>query len=204
MICIVDYGAGNLASVKNILKKVGAEDVVISNQKEEILKADKIILPGVGKFDFGMQRLIDSGLIEALERRVMVDKVPFLGICLGAQLVTNGSEEGKLPGLGWVDGKTVSFKNRIPSELKIPHMGWNTVSISNKNTLLDNSESDGRFYFVHSYFLQMEDPKCVWLTASYGIEFCAAYHSKNIYACQFHPEKSHKFGMKLMEKFTAL
>lgn len=204
MICIVDYGAGNLASVKNILKKVGADSAIISNKKEDILTASKIILPGVGKFDYGMQHLINSGLIEVLEQRVLGDKVPFLGICLGAQLITKGSEEGELPGLGWVAGRTVSFKNRISSDLKIPHMGWNTVTVRNKNELLGIADSDNRYYFVHSYFLDMEDKDCVWLTSTYGIEFCAAYHLDNIYACQFHPEKSHKFGMRLMEKFIAL
>ena len=204
MICIVDYGAGNVLSVKNMLKKVGANDVMISSNPTDIIDADKLILPGVGRFDFGMQRLIDSGLIDVLTEKVMVKKAPILGICLGAQLITQGSEEGLLSGLNWVPGKTVAFKNRIESSFKIPHMGWNSVTNMNESPLYHDMPENSRFYFVHSYYLEMADPKHVVLTANYGKEFCAAYQMDNIYACQFHPEKSHKYGMKLMENFVNL
>ncbi len=205
MITIINYGIGNLTSVKNMLKKAGAEDVIISNDAEEIAVADKLLLPGVGHFDHGMKELHESGLIPLLEKRVLHDKVPILGICLGAQLMTLRSDEGADPGLGWVDAETVNFDSaRMPENYKIPHMGWNYVKPQKQLVLFDNLPEASRFYFVHSYHLKMNNPADEWLTAHYGYDFCAAYQKENIYACQFHPEKSHKFGMQLLKNFVTL
>jgi glutamine amidotransferase len=205
MILIINYGAGNLLSVKNMLRKAGATEVVISDKQEDIAQAEKLILPGVGHFDYGMQKLEESGLIPLLQKKVLEDKTPILGICLGAQLMTKSSAEGTAKGLGWVQGKTVAFDhNKLPSNYKIPHMGWNEV-VENKITrLFQNMPSMARFYFVHSFHLEMENDADVWLTANYGYDFCAAYQHENIFACQFHPEKSHKFGMQLMKNFIEL
>ena len=205
MITIINYGIGNITSVKNMLKKAGAEDVRISNNPEEIAAADKLLLPGVGHFDYGMKKLHESGLIPLLEKRVLQGKVPILGICLGAQLITNRSDEGNTPGLGWVDAETVAFdKDKLPAGYKVPHMGWNNVQVKKDNPLFANMHDDPCFYFVHSYHLKMEDRQDEWLTTQYGYDFCAAFQRDNIFACQFHPEKSHKFGLRLMENFVNL
>ncbi|MFN1835366.1 imidazole glycerol phosphate synthase subunit HisH [Balneola sp. MJW-20] len=204
-ITIINYGAGNLLSVNNMLKKAGARDALITDKKEDIVKAEKLILPGVGHFDYGMQELNESGLIPILEQRVLTEKIPILGICLGAQLMTEFSEEGNINGLGWVNGKTIAFdKTKLPSGYKIPHMGWNDIFENKETPLFQAVPENPRFYFVHSYHLEMENEKDVWLTANYGYDFCAAYQKENIYACQFHPEKSHKFGLQLMKNFIAL
>lgn len=202
---IINYGAGNLLSVKNMLKKAGAMDVLIADNVADIKHAKKLILPGVGHFDYGMQKLKESGLIPVLEQKVVKEKTPILGICLGAQLMTQSSEEGNVRGLGWVQGKTVAFdKTLLPEGYKIPHMGWNDVFENKESPLFYAIPEQPRFYFVHSYHLKMENKQDVWLTANYGYDFCAAYQTENIYACQFHPEKSHKFGLQLMKNFIAL
>lgn len=204
-ITIINYGSGNLLSVKNMLLKAGAKDVLISEKTEDIESADKLILPGVGHFDYGINKLQESGLIPTLNKKVTVQLTPILGICLGAQLMTESSEEGNSIGLGWVKGKTIAFeKNKLPKNYKVPHMGWNNVSINKSSPLFDDMPEKARFYFVHSYHLKMENIEDVWLTANYGYDFCAAYQHENIYACQFHPEKSHKFGLQLMKNFVEL
>jgi imidazole glycerol-phosphate synthase subunit HisH len=205
MITIINYGTGNLLSVKNMLCKVGATDVVISDKEEDIKNSKKLILPGVGHFDYGMRRLEESGLIPLLDKKVMEDKTPILGICLGAHLMTKSSEEGTVNGLGWVKGKTVAFDiTKLPNNYKIPHMGWNETIEKKTTRLFDNMPSSTRFYFVHSFHLELENNDDVWLTSNYGYEFCAAYQHENIYACQFHPEKSHRFGMILLNNFFKL
>lgn len=205
MITIINYGIGNLISVKNMLKKAGAEIVCISNNPEEIAASDKLLLPGVGHFDYGMKKLNESGLIPVLEKRVLHDKVPILGICLGAQLMTLRSDEGADPGLGWVDAETVKFDSaRMPENYKIPHMSWNYVKPQKQVALFAHLPEASRFYFVHSYHLKMNNPADEWLTAHYGYDFCAAYQKENIFACQFHPEKSHRFGMQLLKNFVSL
>ncbi len=205
MIVIINYGTGNLTSVQNMLRKVGVADVKISSDAEDIQKATKLILPGVGRFDYGMQKLKESGLVDTISSRVLNDKIPILGICLGAQLMTKKSDEGIENGLGWIDAETVLFdKTKLASDQKIPHMGWNYTTSKKDTALFDAMREDPRFYFVHSYHLVMNDPTDVWLTTNYGYEFCSAFQRDNIYACQFHPEKSHKFGMKVMENFANL
>ena len=203
MITIVDYGMGNLGSVLNMFKKVGAH-AKISSDTEDILKASKILLPGVGAFDTAMKCINDSGMKEVLHQKALVEKIPVLGICLGMQLLTEGSEEGQLPGLGWIKGKAFGFKEKIDAQLKVPHMGWNIAEISQQNALTNNFNGEIRFYFVHSYFVQVNDKTNSMMRTTYGVEFDSAIVNDNIFGAQFHPEKSHKFGMKLLGNFAQI
>lgn len=205
MITIVDYGMGNLGSIKNMFKYIGVE-ATIESDVDKIKNAPKILLPGVGSFDTAMKKINESDLIEVLNEKALKEQVPVLGICLGMQLLTNSSEEGNLAGLGWIDAKTISFKNRIDKKYRIPHMGWNIVNQSNESLLTSNFEEfiESRFYFVHSYFVKVEDEKNSILKTNYGVEFDSAIQKDNIYGAQFHPEKSHKFGMKLFENFARI
>jgi imidazole glycerol-phosphate synthase subunit HisH len=202
MIVIVDYGMGNLGSIKNMLKKAGFPSV-ISNDPLEIETAEKIILPGVGAFDTGIRNLQDNGLIPLLNKKAMVEKVPVLGLCLGAQLITNGSEEGKLPGLGWVEGETVRFHfENMDQNLKIPHMGWNVLQIVKDHPYLHGLPEDQRFYFVHSYHLVCKDQAEVIANTTYGYTFSSIIGRENVIGMQFHPEKSHKFGLQVLRNFA--
>lgn len=202
MIIIIDYGLGNLASMLNMLKKVGAE-VRISADEAVLEKADKLILPGVGSFDAGVERLQDKGLIPILERRVLTDKIPILGVCLGMQLLTKRSDEGQLPGLGWIDAETHRFKFQDENaNLKIPHMGWNQISIKKENQLFFDLQDVNRFYFVHSYHVVCADADNILAQTHYGFDFTSSIIKNNIMGVQFHPEKSHKFGMQLLKNFV--
>ena len=195
---------GNLGSVMNMLKKIGAK-ASISSEPDKIAHADKLILPGVGAYDNGMQNLSSRGLVDILNEKVLNEKTPILGICLGAQLLTRKSEEGTLPGLGWIDAETLRFQFPDGSNhLKIPHMGWNEISIQRENSLLCGFEDKPRFYFVHSYYLKCNNVDDVIATSFHGIEFTAAVNKDNIWGTQFHPEKSHAFGMKVMRNFCEL
>ena len=200
MIVIVDYNMGNIGSVTNIIKKVGYTSV-ISSDVDVISQAEKIILPGVGSFDKAMQNLKDLNLIDVLNEKALVQHTPFLGICLGMQLLTKFSEEGDVKGLGWINATTKRFKlNNFP-ELKIPHMGWNEVEITNKHAICENLYDYARFYFVHSYHVVCENQANVLMKTRFGYEFDSAIHQNNIMGVQFHPEKSHKFGMQLIKNF---
>jgi glutamine amidotransferase len=202
MLTIVDYGVGNLASIRNMLKKIGVE-AMISSKKEDILAADKLILPGVGAFDTCAEKLQQSGLLETLEQKVIKEKTPVLGVCVGMQLLTDGSEEGKLPGLGWIKGRIVKFnQGKLPSSLKIPHMGWREVKLNKQSRLFNEMFEEPRFYFVHSYHPVLDNAADALVTADYGYSFVAGMEHENIMGVQFHPEKSHKFGMKLLENFV--
>lgn len=203
MITIVDYGMGNLGSIKNMFKYIGVE-AVIESDVDKIKNASKILLPGVGSFDTAMKKINESDLKEILNEKALKEQVPVLGICLGMQLLTNSSEEGSLSGLSWIDAKTISFKDRIDKKYRIPHMGWNIVNKSNESLLIKGFEEfeETRFYFVHSYFVKVKDEKNSILKTNYGVEFDSAIQKDNIYGAQFHPEKSHKFGMKLFENFA--
>lgn len=203
MIVIIDYGLGNLASVLNMFKKIGVKDVVVSNNKEIIGNATKLLLPGVGAFDAGMTNLENSGLIPILNKKVIEDKTPTLGICLGMQLLTKRSEEGKKEGLGWIDAETIKFNLDPLLKLKVPHMGWNYIKVNKKNPLID-TESKNRFYFVHSYYVKCIDENQSIATSNFGIDFTCIVNKNNIFGAQFHPEKSLKFGMKLLENFAKL
>ena len=199
MIGIVDYGLGNLGSIRNMLKKVGGESIVLEDPAE-LDQVSKIILPGVGAFDTGMRRLQEGGWIEPLNKKVFVDQVPVLGICLGMQLMTNGSEEGTLPGLGWVPGKVLRFRPQDGS-LKVPHMGWNAAA-SWKTSPICQLEGEKRFYFVHSYYVELEDSEHTLFITNYGQTFVSGFEKDNVIGVQFHPEKSHKFGIHLFENFV--
>jgi glutamine amidotransferase len=201
MITIIDYRTGNLGSIQNILKRIG-EDSVITSDKEEIGRATKLILPGVGAFDTGMRNLLELDLVDILNKKVKVEKIPVLGICLGMQLMSNGSEEGELHGLGWIDAETIRFRFEDTIEYKIPHMGWNFIRQHKESRLFENMFSDARFYFVHSYYFRANIEKDVLLSTTYEIEFTSAIEKENILGVQFHPEKSHKFGMKLLKNFV--
>lgn len=203
MIYIVNYGLGNLNSIKNIIKKIGGESKIIDDVKE-LKDAKKLILPGIGAFDHGMEFLNQRGWIDELNNVVLKKKVPVLGICLGMQLMCRGSEEGKLPGLGWFDADVKRFQLPADSSFKIPHMGWNAVHIKKENPLIEAKGEEQRFYFVHSYHAVCNNPADELLSAVHGYEFTAAISHDNIFATQFHPEKSHRFGMELLKHFIAL
>ena len=203
MITIIDYGIGNLGSVFNMFKKIGAS-AKISDEPEEILKAEKLLLPGVGSFDTAMTRINESGLFGLLNELVLERGVPILGICLGMQLIMEGSEEGELPGFGWIKGRAYHFNERIPIHLKVPHMGWNDVTLTAMNSLAQGFGEEIRFYFVHSYFVRVENQAHSMMKCNYGIEFDAAVYKANIYGAQFHPEKSHKFGMQFLRNFAGI
>lgn len=201
MVVIIDYGVGNLVSIKNMLGKIGVE-AIISSKKDDIINADKLILPGVGSFDYGMTQLNDSGIIQELNDMVLEHKTPILGICLGAQLLTQSSDEGIKSGLGWIKGKTIAFnKAKLLPEQKIPHMGWTDVKGFEHSRLFTNMYNEPRFYFVHSYHLVIENKEDELAYGSYGYDFTVGIERENILGVQFHPEKSHKFGMKLLENF---
>ena len=207
MIVIVNYGLGNLASIKNMLKKIGVKST-ISSDHEEIAKASKLILPGVGAFDQGMKYINNLNLKPILDKKVLEEKIPILGICLGMQLLSDGSAEGKLGGLGWIKGRCNKFSFQSITNgdtLKIPHMGWNEVTIANDLSLYRGfDKNDAAFYFVHSYHLVCEDSLSVLTSTSYGYEFTSSVQQKNIMGVQFHPEKSHKYGMKLLRNFVEM
>ena len=198
MIAILDYGIGNLGSVRNMLKRAGLQSE-IADTEAQIAAAEKIILPGVGAFDRAMQRLNDSGLRDVLDRKALVEKVPVLGICLGMQLLTRGSEEGTLPGLGYIDAKALRFPADVA--LKVPHMGWNQVTKAKPAALTADLPDDARFYFVHSYYVRVADEANAMLKCTYGVEFDAAVQADNIFGAQFHPEKSQEAGLRLIQNF---
>jgi len=201
-ITIVDYGMGNLGSIKNMLKHLGIASVITADSNK-IMSAEKLILPGVGAFDNGIKILTERGLIDALNKKVLEEKTPILGICLGMQMFTNKSEEGQLSGLGWIDAEISRFKfNGNDNKLKVPHMGWNLMEQSKESKLLDGMYNEPRFYFVHSFHLTCTDENdCLGFT-DYGYRFVSAVEKNNIYGVQFHPEKSHKFGMKILNNFS--
>lgn len=203
MIAIVDYDMGNVASVANMLKRLGAPEAVLTRDPDVLGRAQKVILPGVGAFDKGMENLVGFGLLDALNEAALERRVPVLGICLGMHLLTRSSEEGKRSGLGWIDAHTMRFKFPEGSDLKIPHMGWNYVDAQRENPLI-SSKARGRFYFVHAYYVECNRREDTIGTARYGFDFASAINHDNVYGVQFHPEKSHRFGMALLESFVKL
>lgn len=201
MIAVINYGMGNAGSIFNMLKKIGAE-AVITNKKEEIKRANKIILPGVGTFDNGMLNLHDLGIVETIKTEVLEKKKPFLGICLGMQLLGRRSEEGREEGLNLIPFESKKFSFDSSLNLKVPHMGWNIVKFNMNDPLFTDIKGTQRYYFVHSYHAICDLAENSLISCDYGYEFTAAVKKDNIYGVQFHPEKSHKFGMKLMENFV--
>lgn len=203
MIAIINYGLGNLTSIKNMCRRIGVE-AEITNDFDRIGNADKLILPGVGHFKRGMENLHEGGMKQLLDRLVLQEKKPILGICLGAQLMTSHSEEGDVDGLGWMDATTIRFDDSRMKGLKVPHMGWRDITVAGDNRLWDNLPPEPRFYFVHTYHFDFRQKQEIAATAVYGYEFVCAFRKENIYGTQFHPEKSHKFGMKVLENFSSL
>lgn len=203
MILIIDYGVGNVHSILNMFKKIGI-DAKLSEHPNEVLSADKVILPGVGSFDYGMKQLKESGYYDMVLKYAREVKKPLLGICLGMQMLGLSSEEGIEPGLGLIPFRNIKFKFN-DNKLKVPHMGWNLVkSVKSNEKFSENFTEDFRFYFVHSYYAVCEKQENILLTCDYGFEFSAAVQKDNIYGVQFHPEKSHKFGMQLLKNFAEL
>lgn len=201
MIKILDYGIGNIGSIKNMLRKEGIAFEIATNHND-MLDASKIILPGNGSFDACIKGLRNSGMIESLEKKVLEEKIPFLGVCVGAQMLGKSSEEGVEKGLGWIDMevKKIPQKEKLP----LPHMGWNYVK-HNGNLDSPFRELDGsRYYFVHSYYMLPKSSDQILMFTDYGIEFASAIVSDNIFGMQFHPEKSHSYGKKLFKIFASL
>lgn len=202
MLVILDYGVGNLGSIFNMFKRIGAKPNV-TREIADLECATKIVLPGVGAFDGAVESLNKSGLRDCLEHRVISDRVPVLGMCVGMQMLGHGSDEGVLPGLGWIDGRCVKF-DVAAQGLRVPHMGWNSVIAEKPSPLTDQLGAFPRFYFVHSYHMLCGDTTDILMTANYGGRFVAAVQRGNIFGTQFHPEKSHKYGMELYRQFAAL
>lgn len=203
-IVIIDYGMGNLHSIYYKLKRLHP-DVIIGSVKEDIEQASKIILPGVGHFAAGMRNIKEKNFIDVLNKKVLEDKIPVLGICLGMQLLTNFSEEGNVDGLGWISAKTKRFEKEKLAGLKIPHMGWNTINAENNNrNILQGLNADDVFYFVHSYYVECENKSDVLCSSEYGVYFHSGISKDNIFGFQFHPEKSHDSGLTLLKNFVSM
>ncbi len=201
MIGIVDYGLGNVRAFENIYRRLGipAEPVRTADQLE---RADRLILPGVGAFDWAMARLVESGMIDALNSRVLNDGVPVLGVCVGMQIMADGSDEGSSAGLGWIPGRVERFRDEwFSSRTHLPHMGWNDIDITSSPALLACLPTP-RFYFLHSYFFNPVDEQHVIARTLYGQVFASAIRRENIWATQFHPEKSHDWGVGLLRNFA--
>ncbi len=203
LIAVVDYGMGNVGSVANMLRRLG-NNVTITQDHGELRSATKLILPGVGAFGRGIEMLSESGLANTLTELVIQRMTPILGICLGMQLMTRSSEEGDsaAPGLGWIDAKTVRLKPASELGLKVPHMGWSHARPVNSSPLFVGVEEGQRFYFVHSYQVVCNNLEDVAAVTFYGGSFVAAFSHGHIHGVQFHPEKSHRFGMALLKRFV--
>lgn len=203
MISLVDYGVANLGSMRNMLRRIGADAELVTTP-EGVAKATKLILPGIGAFDHGMEALSSLDLVEPLRNRVLADHVPILGVCLGVQLLGSSSAEGKSAGLKLMD----SHCERLPADpdagIRVPHMSWAQIAPTRADPLLAGLDDHARFYFVHAYHVVCSDPQDVLAVARYGIEFTAMVRRDNIWGAQFHPEKSHRFGMRLLKNFVEL
>lgn len=204
MITIINYGLGNINAFVNLYKRINI-DIKVASDEESLIRATKIILPGVGAFDHAMTQLNKSGMREMLEELVFNRKIPVLGICVGMQILANSSDEGLLPGLGWIKGKVKIFeKASIPYKTKLPHMGWNEVKPHNANRLFNGLENESRYYFLHSYYFECMNNEDVISTTEYGITYASAVNKNNIFGVQFHPEKSHINGIRLLKNFAEI
>lgn len=204
MIHIVDYGLGNIQAFVNMYKRLGF-DVCRATNAAELSGATKLVLPGVGAFDHAMSLLDASGMRPALDDLVLNQHTPVLGICVGMQILANGSDEGKLHGLGWIPGSVRAFKSDVRcANLALPHMGWNDVQPMAGSKLFAGLETDARFYFLHSFFFECKNSENSIATAAYGLDFSCAVSAKNVYGVQFHPEKSHHYGAQLLKNFAEL
>jgi len=204
MITIINYGLGNIEAFVNVYRKLHI-DVKVANGPDELAGASKLILPGVGAFDYAMQSFNDSGMRDNVEHMVLNEKVPVLGVCVGMQILANSSAEGSEAGLGWICGKVLPFSEITRAKgLPTPHMGWNDVISRNDIPLFADLKYDAKFYFLHSYFFTCEDKDQSIATSSYGVEFSCAVNNRNVFGVQFHPEKSHHFGVQLLKNFSGL
>lgn len=204
MIHVVDYGLGNVQAFLTQYKRLGIE-ATCAKTANDLNGASKIILPGVGAFDHAIELLNKSGMRPTLETLILQDKVPILGICVGMQILASASNEGRLPGLGWVPGKVRAFSANVQfASLPLPHMGWNDVQARPGSPLFAGLESGARFYFLHSYYFECDEPSHIAAVAAYGCDFSCAVTAGNLHGVQFHPEKSHHFGTKLLKNFADL
>jgi imidazole glycerol-phosphate synthase subunit HisH len=200
-ITLVDYGVGNIKAFAHIYQRLNYS-VEIAHSPKQIMDADRLVLPGVGAFDWAMERLNESGMRDALDEQVLNRKTPVIGVC-GMQMMANASEEGKLPGLGWIDAQVLKFKPLSNRLTPLPHMGWNDIVPVNNSSLFQGI-IDPRYYFLHSYVVEPANVRDTSATATYGSSFTAAVENKNIYGTQFHPEKSHRWGIKLLQNFAEI
>ena len=204
MITIIDYGLGNIRAFVNVYERLNIKTKV-AHCANDLKDASKIILPGVGAFDHAMTQLNQSGMREEIEKQVLCNKVPVVGICVGMQMLAKSSDEGKLPGLGWIDGVVKIFDtSKINYKTRLPHMGWNSIKPINNQPLLFGFNDDSRFYFLHSYYFVCNNSDDVISTTDYGITYASAVNKDNIFGIQFHPEKSHSNGIRLLENFSKL
>jgi glutamine amidotransferase len=204
MIAIIDYGLGNILAFANVYRRLNIP-VTVAKTPADLTDASKLILPGVGAFDHAMKLLQDAGMREPLDQLVLQNKIPVLGICVGMQILADGSDEGSLPGLGWIPGRVRAFRTAPgAAEMPLPHMGWNDVQPAGGHALFKGMEADARFYFLHSFYFECAQPQHAVARASYGVDFNCAVQSENIYGVQFHPEKSHHFGLNLLKNFAEL
>ena len=201
MISIINYGLGNVLAFYNIYKKLNIESQVVSSSSE-LESATKIILPGVGSFDWAMDKLNKSGMRETLDHLVLEKNIPVMGICVGMQMMANSSEEGQKEGLGWFDAKVKKIKS--DKKIDLPHLGWNEINIKNDNTLFQGLQNNARFYFLHSYYFETNEDECILCETNYGGLFTSAAKKNNIFAIQFHPEKSHQWGECILKNFSKL
>ena len=204
MITIVDYGLGNIRAFQNVYHRLNIE-AKTATTAAALANASKVILPGVGSFDDAMARLAQSGMREALDDLALHRGVPILGVCVGMQMLGHGSDEGQLPGLGWIDGRVKGLESRTTADtLPVPHMGWNDVRPVARSRLFDQLDSGARFYFLHSYYFVCDRDEDQLAVANYGADFACAAHSRNIFGVQFHPEKSHHYGARLLQNFAEM
>ena len=204
MITIVNYGSGNIKAITNIYELLKIPFSVAS-KPFQLEEAEKIILPGVGSFDYCIEKLNNSGLKEILNKKVIKEKTPVLGICIGLHLMARGSDEGSLPGLGWISGYVKKFdESKLTLKPKIPHMGWNSIKVRSNLELFKGVDKKKGFYFIHSYYIEPENKKEIMTITNYEYDFVSGVKKNNIYAVQFHPEKSHTNGMKLLQNFSQL
>lgn len=204
MIAIINYGLGNIRAFANVYERLNIP-VSVAKIADDLKATTKIILPGVGAFDHAMRKLNSSGMRDTIEKLVLDQKLPILGICVGMQILAKSSDEGVLPGLGWIDGTVKKFDASVfNSKIQLPHMGWNTIHPNNDNPLLVNFNNDSRFYFLHSYYFQCNNQNDTIATTEYGIQYTSAVNNRNIYGVQFHPEKSHQWGIQLLKNFAEL